>query len=191
MAWMRAQAARVAGWDRRAMAALPALRRRWITPFMTALSWSGMGPTWVILAVGLTWGRPWVEPWVERPGVVLAAALGAFLSLLVGQGLKRLFRRRRPFVQDPTLITLGWRPRDASLPSTHASSVVALATGLAVAGHGASPAVAVWAVLVCLSRYYLGFHFPSDLVAGAALGVVFGLVDHGPLVRLVLGVGGG
>lgn len=37
--------------------------------------------------------------------------------------------------------------------------------------------VAVWIVLVCYSRIYLGVHFPMDILCGVTLGVILGYID--------------
>ena len=106
---------------------------------------------------------------------MLALALGAE-SLLVNQGLKRLFRRPRPTVEgDPRYPVR--RPPTSSFPSGHASA----AAFTAVAAHGVGrPAhrrrcggrsPPPWPS----SRAYVRIHHASDVVAGMAAGAVLGL----------------
>jgi undecaprenyl-diphosphatase len=189
-----APADRASGWvgridalDRAAMAARPGLRRPALDRVAVAITYSGSGPVWFGVATVLV-------ICVHRaigPGSELRAWLGwmtgSLLSLLVGQVLKRTFRRVRPYQAMADSETLGFRPFDASMPSTHASSATALAVAMTLAGHPWAPVVAVWAVCVALSRYYVGVHYPSDLVAGAALGGAFGAVPWDWLVRRALG----
>ena len=98
-----------------------------------------------------------------------AAAL-VFGSFLANQAVKFVARRPRPDLPDlpPLIDTLSNR----SYPSAHATTSAAAATGLA----RVLPAAPVWtvAVALALSRLYLGVHYPSDTVAGFALGVAVG-----------------
>lgn len=169
------------------MRALPRIRKRALTPVMIAITYSGSGPVWfatagvlALLARHGTGDESSIRTW-------LACMTGSLASLVTGQILKRGFRRVRPFEALDGHETLGIRPRDASMPSTHTSTATALAVGLALAGSPWAPLVAVWAAAVVFSRYYTGVHYPSDLAVGATLGGAFGLVDYGQVVRLVLG----
>jgi undecaprenyl-diphosphatase len=64
-----------------------------------------------------------------------------------------------------------------AFPSGHAARAFLLAAlGFAFGPAWLGPVLAVWAVLVALSRVALGVHYVSDVVAGAALGVCCGLV---------------
>ena len=184
--WPVSPVRRIATLDRRAVLAAPRLRRPGLTTVMLALSYSGTGPVWfgstglfiVLLRLGWT-GIPQLD-------LLLGAMTAAFLSLVTGQVLKRLVRRPRPFCQLPDLATVGTRPSDLSMPSTHASTAVGLAVGLALYGHPLAPIVAPWAALVTFSRYYLGMHYPTDLLAGAALGAAFAIFDWRWLVHLLV-----
>jgi len=105
---------------------------------------------------------------------VLALALGAE-SLLVNQGLKRLFHRPRPTVEgDPRYPVR--RPATSSFPSGHASAAAFTAT-LLTGWDGRRAAPLWWAIAVAVgsSRAYVRIHHPSDVVAGMATGAVLGL----------------
>jgi undecaprenyl-diphosphatase len=39
-------------------------------------------------------------------------------------------------------------------------------------------ALTLWALLVCLARIAMGVHYPSDVLAGALLGLIFGVAAH-------------
>jgi membrane-associated phospholipid phosphatase len=80
----------------------------------------------------------------------------------VTSSIKLVLRRPRPLVQDlpPLMPTVS----ELSYPSAHASTSFAAARGL-----GGGPVYAL-ALVIALSRPYLGLHYPSDTVAGAALG---------------------
>ncbi len=169
------------------MRALPRIRRPRLTPLMIAITYSGSGPVWFASAAVLAMldARGVGDPASIRTW--LACMTGSLASLVTGQILKRVFRRSRPFAALDGHQTLGIRPRDASMPSTHSSTATALAVGLALAGIPWAPLVTAWAAAVVFSRYYTGVHYPSDLAVGAALGGAFGLIDYADVVRLVLG----
>src|SRR4051795_5197008 len=94
-----------------------------------------------------------------------AAAL-VFGSFFANQAVKFVARRPRPQLPDPPALVHTASHR--SYPSAHATTSAAAAVGLSRV-LPAAPVVAVASALA-LSRLYLGVHYPSDTVAGAALG---------------------
>lgn len=105
-----------------------------------------------------------------RAVVRLAAALGAE-SLIVNQGLKRLFRRERPEAVVHAVHRLR-TPSTSSFPSGHASSA-ALAAVL-LAGRGRTVPVGALAAVVATSRIHVRIHHASDVAAGAVVGAALG-----------------
>jgi undecaprenyl-diphosphatase len=95
-----------------------------------------------------------------------AAAL-VFGSFLANQAVKFVARRPRPEL--PGLPPLVHTMSNRSYPSAHATTSAAAAVALARVLPKA-PLYSVAAALA-LSRLYLGVHYPSDTIAGAALGV--------------------
>ena len=111
----------------------------------------------------------------RRPGRLpptpLLAGIALLIASLASGALKDLIGRLRPPLADGTLSALVALPADASFPSGHATSAFA-AAGVVAALHPRLRApVLGLAALVALSRVYLGVHFPSDVLAGAALGL--------------------
>ena len=116
--------------------------------------------------------------------VILAASLG-IESLVVNQGVKRLFRRERPTVTGGHLEVR--RPRTSSFPSGHSSSAVFAATLLT--GWDGKRWGAVWfsiAAVVGTSRAFVRIHHASDVVAGALCGALLGLAVRRALRRFNL-----
>ena len=109
----------------------------------------------------------------ERRGSILELSLllGAE-SLLVNQGLKRLFRRSRPDMGSRTHPHKIRKPQTSSFPSGHASSAV-LAASILSKGSKLAPAYKVLAALVATSRIHVRAHHASDVIAGAAVGMIF------------------
>ena len=105
---------------------------------------------------------------------VFAVLLGAE-SLLVNQGIKRLFRRSRPTASGDPRLTVR-TPSTSSFPSGHASSAFFAAT-LLTAWDGAALAP-LWfgiAAVVAMSRVYVRIHHASDVVGGAVVGAALAI----------------
>jgi undecaprenyl-diphosphatase len=97
-------------------------------------------------------------------------------SVLVNGVIKSFFRRVRPVWEDEAPRPHRLRqPRTSSFPSGHASSAFTAATVLA-AGDPLWPLYYGVAVVVASSRVFVRIHHPSDVVAGAVLGVGLGTV---------------
>ena len=117
-----------------------------------------------------------LRPSLRRDVVRLAVALG-IESVLVNQGLKRLFRRQRPAFA-------GDRPHDlrtpstSSFPSGHASSAFLAANLLAATHRRGRVGWYALAGLVALSRPYVRIHHASDVAGGAVVGVVLGRITR-------------
>ena len=104
---------------------------------------------------------------------IFSALIGAE-SLIVNQGIKRLFRRTRPTeTGDPRYPVR--KPSTTSFPSGHASSAFFAATILtAWSGAVTAPAWFALAGVVGTSRAFVRVHHPSDVVGGAVVGLVLG-----------------
>jgi undecaprenyl-diphosphatase len=115
--------------------------------------------------------------------IVLATALG-LESLLVNQGLKRLFRRQRP-TQAGTDGLHVRRPTTSSFPSGHASSA-AFNASLMIAWDGKrwAPFWITLAAVIGISRAYVRIHHASDVVGGALVGLLLARLVRPALRRL-------
>ncbi len=116
-----------------------------------------------------------------RQAVALSAMLGVE-SLIVNQGIKRLFRRSRPTVSGDDRFVVR-TPSTSSFPSGHASSAFAAASLLTAWGEKrTAPAWFGVAAIVASSRIYVRIHHASDIVGGALVGLGLGAI-----ARRVLG----
>lgn len=95
------------------------------------------------------------------------------INTVITQGLKYTINRNRPYEDYPTIITPYSIENDASFPSGHTSTAFALATSLSIQckkWYVVVPSF-LWASSVGYSRMYLGEHYPTDVFAGAAIGI--------------------
>jgi membrane-associated phospholipid phosphatase len=92
------------------------------------------------------------------------------IAYVANTAIKLLVRRERPQVEG--LPPLTGTPTGLSFPSAHATSSFAAAR--AYSALVPAPPLYALAVALALSRLYLGVHYPSDSLAGAALGTAFG-----------------
>lgn len=118
-----------------------------------ALGWVG------IAAVGALADKPRRRQWAG----VAVGAVGAHAASIV---IKRIVRRPRPHA--PSVQVNVSTPSKLSFPSSHATSTTAAAVLLGKLTGLPLPAVLVPPML--LSRVVLGVHYPSDVLAGSALG---------------------
>jgi len=141
-------------------------------------------PAFAALPAGLALGAA-LEDGSYRPALralLAQSAAGAFVLVS-----KNRLRRDRPYVADTTIRARirgvrvhGVGRRSYSLPSGHAALGFASATSLALTdGRPGVVAVSyVWASSVALARVYEGVHYPSDVIAGAAVGFLAGAAAH-------------
>ena len=116
---------------------------------------------WLALgAAGLAADPPRAPSWRRALGVVGGA-------YVLNTALKLLVRRRRPALAG--LEQLATPPTQLSFPSAHATSSFAGALAYSRLGLPRTPLYALASGLAA-SRVYLGLHWPSDVLAGAALG---------------------
>jgi undecaprenyl-diphosphatase len=150
---------------------------------ITELGWSG----WFLWPLGLmllALGAA-TSPRIGRIGTLVTAAVAVRLTFLFAAialpGLfttivKRLIGRGRPFVNgsaDPYLYDpFVWTPPYASLPSGHATTAFSAALAIGALWPQARPYLWLYAVLIALSRVVITAHHPSDVLAGAMVGLV-------------------
>jgi undecaprenyl-diphosphatase len=129
---------------------------------------------------GLLWLLAGSTRAARRGDPCVALRMAAVLtveSALTNGAIKACFRRVRPADDHPPDGPLPYgmhRPISSSFPSGHATS--AFTAAVLLAGGPATPAWFVLAGVVASSRVYTRMHHASDVVAGAALGLLFGAI---------------
>jgi undecaprenyl-diphosphatase len=125
---------------------------------------------WFLIAGGLAaFGGPRGRLAAER-GIV---AIGIAAAVANGPAKLLVRRRRPPWRLRPPLIRM---PRSTSFPSGHSAAAVAFATGACSELPALSLVLVPLAGLVAYSRVYTGVHYPSDVAAGAAIGLGSGIL---------------
>ena len=140
--------------------------------FTTASHIGDFSLIWHMLGItrGIIKGRP-------DQVVLLAALLGAE-SVIVNQGVKRLFRRERPTITGDDRLPVR-QPSTSAFPSGHATSATFAA--LVLMGWDGRRLGSVWlaiAAIVGISRAYVRIHHASDVVGGVVVGAVLGILGR-------------
>lgn len=121
----------------------------------------------------------------RRDHVAVFAVLIGAESLIVNQGVKRLFKRTRPTTDGDDRLKVR-KPMTSSFPSGH-SSAAAFAATMLTAWDGKRMGT-VWFTLagvVGTSRSYVRIHHASDVVGGLVVGRILGLIGRNVARRLL------
>ena len=120
-------------------------------------------------------------------GIGAAMSLAAE-AIITNVTLKPLIARTRPYVDIDGLRAVSWNiPIDYSFPSGHTGAWFAVASAMMMlAPKKFSVPAAVMAVLVGISRLYLGVHYPTDVLAGAAIGIITGIIASLVIKKIVI-----
>lgn len=169
--------------DHQVLLGLNHFARRWpaLDQAVNTIAHTNMVKGYVFIAALLWfWVADDPEKRRRRREIILSTAFATLLAVAIG----KLLEHTLPFRYRPVhSVVLGLVPpfggselvlRDASaFPSDHAVFFAALATGIWFISRPIGIAAHVYAALVIyLPRIYVGFHHPTDLLAGAALGTL-------------------
>lgn len=149
------------------------VRQDWLDPlviFYTHLGDAGL--LWILLCAGMLFYKP-----TRKAGVagLLALAIGFLCTNVV---LKHLVGRPRPWLDVAGLIPIVQEGDPNSFPSGHtcASFAAAAAWWKLAPWKGMKVTGLVMAACMGLSRLYVGVHYPSDVLVGALVGTLSGLL---------------
>lgn len=138
----------------------------YLFPAITHLGDAGI--IWIIIALVLLFFKNH-----RKTGITMI--IGLVLGLLIGNlFLKNVVGRLRPFEIQEGVKLLIKAPKDPSFPSGHTLASVTSATILFLNYRKRAIIFIVLAIFIALSRLYLYVHFPSDVIAGAILGIFIG-----------------
>ena len=167
-------------WDHFLLSLAHGLRGYWLDRFFALITWAGslfiLVPVTALIGVYLARNGRTAEAWLlglSLTGIALFSRLA-----------KLWFARPRPDI----FPVIGDIPLDASYPSAHTAQIVAFMVALCwilkpeklgLSYYSLTATALLLTSLVGLSRIYFQVHFPSDVVGGALLGMlwVLGLVN--------------
>ena len=141
-------------------------------PFLDFLMiWiSAAGVPILVLAVAIQWWRRLDRAHVRF--VLVTAGLSFLVGLALNQIILLVFQRIRPYDAGITQLLIS-KSADPSFPSDHATAATAIAVAFIVCRmRWNALAFSIAAVLVMISRVYIGTHYVSDVLGGAATGAI-------------------
>ena len=148
-----------------------------VMPFISGLG--DGGAVWIGLTLVLMLFRK-----TRKTGYMMALAL--VLGLLIGNlTLKPLIARIRPYDANPDVTLLIDRLSDYSFPSGHTLASFEAAAVLLLQYRAKAIPALVLALLIAFSRLYLYVHYPTDVLAGALLGVAFAFLARFAVERML------
>ncbi len=111
--------------------------------------------------------------------MVLEAFIAAiFTKFVLAEIIRWLWFRPRPFVTLNFIPLINQSANEASFPSGHASFYFALSTIVYFYNKKAGMLFYVASFLIAVARIFVGVHWPSDILAGAVLGVLMGWLTN-------------
>lgn len=137
---------------------------------------SGIG-TWGLIWFGIMVGLVvWEE--IKDRKELFTLVLGLFMAIgLVDLVVKNIVKRPRPVVLHPIPIMFFGHISTYSFPSGHATLAFTAAYILSKKHKRWAKYYYLLAVLIAISRIYLGYHYPSDVVVGALFGLILGYIS--------------
>jgi len=108
--------------------------------------------------------------------VAEALVAAVFVRFVLVETFYWLHFRARPFVRNPVHLLVPYDALQTSFPSGHASFYFALSTIIFGYNKRIGILFFIASFLIVLGRVFVGVHWPSDILAGAVLGIFVGII---------------
>ena len=147
-------------------------RPQWLDGIMLGFTQIGSGLFGMVVAL--------ISFFIDNHRLAYELILGTLTLWLVVELVKAIVHRSRPFIKLTETRIVGPPPKGLSFPSGHTSQVFFMMTLIIQHFH-----VSFWAevlvlyalaVMVAVTRMYLGAHYPRDVMAGAMMGGIWGIL---------------
>ncbi|GAC1412099.1 MAG: undecaprenyl-diphosphatase [Candidatus Doudnabacteria bacterium] len=126
------------------------------------------------------------DRFVARKAVILAGVSGSVARYFFASIIRALYHRDRPYIRYQNIHELVSKNDTAgSFPSGHATAMFAIASLIYFYNRKLGTALYIMAVLTGISRVVVGVHYPSDIVAGALIGIGTGYLVYKVLDRRI------
>lgn len=162
-------------------------RTGWLHPPAVAFAKYGIVAFALMLLVGWWLGRQRPEP--TALAAVVCTVVAVFVALGAAQLIGHGVGRARPYDAMTGMRVLVARTTDFSFPSDHATVAGAVAGGLWFVDRRLARLAVGLALLMAVTRVYVGAHYPGDVLAGLALGAATAAGVHllagGPIAALL------
>jgi len=108
--------------------------------------------------------------------MIIQAFISAVLArLVIVSFIRLLWSRSRPFIENNVNLLIDY-PVKPSFPSGHAAFYFALSTIIFLYNKKIGILFFIASFLICLTRIFVGIHWPSDILAGAIIGILSALL---------------
>ncbi len=149
--------------------AIQKTRTHFLDVFMKTITHLGDGGVfWILVTLALL-----IIPKTRKIGIM--AAISLIMEVLINNvTLKPLVARIRPYDIRTDITLLISKPTDWSFPSGHSGASFAVASAMCFGKSKWGIPAVILALIISFSRLYLYVHYPTDVLAGIALGILTG-----------------
>ncbi|MFA6423238.1 MAG: phosphatase PAP2 family protein [Patescibacteria group bacterium] len=155
--------------------ALNSLNNSWVNSFSFFISWI----PFILIILAIISIIPLIYDKNKGKEVFIAIVLAVITYFIISEDLLKYILpfKQRPYLAYPHEIrAVGKQFVDSSFPSNHIASVVSVLTVVVYYYHKYWFWSLLFVLIMAFSRMYNGMHYPTDVLAGAVLGIIYGLL---------------